>query len=116
MTAVIHKISVGAGGKHTLSPEKVSVEAYVLGNYAHNRSRANTRAITAAETIKNAYSNASFSSVNAATESLGLSDNDFKTARKQFESSNILELGYRAACGGEGRWACSRTLCACFAL
>ena len=47
---------------------------------AHNRSRANTRAITAAKTIKNAYSNASFSSVTTATKSLGLSDNGFKTA------------------------------------
>ena len=32
------------------------------------------------EDNKNAYSNASFSSVTAATESLGLNDNGFKTA------------------------------------
>ena len=76
MTAVIHKISVGAGGKHTLSP----VKAKVLGNYAHSRLHANACAITVAKTMKNAYSNASFSSVTAATESLGLRDNDFKTA------------------------------------
>ena len=44
----------------------------------------------AAKTIKNAYSNTSFSSVTAAIESLGLSDN-----KKQFQSSSILELGYR---------------------
>ena len=75
MTAVIHSISVGAGGKHTLLPEES------LGNYAHNRSRANMRAITAAKTMKNAYVQyASSSSVTAATESLGLSDNSFKTA------------------------------------
>ena len=47
--------------------------------------RANTRAIATAITLKNAYSNASFSSVTAATESLGLSDNGFKTAAKHFE-------------------------------
>ena len=50
--------------------KKVSVEVYVLGNYANNRSRTST----------DAYSNASFSSVTAATESLKLSDNGFKTA------------------------------------
>ena len=45
MTAVIHKISVGAGGKHTLSPEES----------IRRRSRANiyARVITAAKTIKN---------------------------------------------------------------
>ena len=45
MTAVIHKISLGAGG-NTLSPlsEESPVEAYVLGNYAYNRSRASTDA------------------------------------------------------------------------
>ena len=80
MTAVIHKISVGAGGKHTLSPEESLRRSVSLGNHAHNRSRANTPANTAAKTIMNAYSNASFSSVTAATESLGLSNNDFKTA------------------------------------
>ena len=32
------------------------------------------------KTIKNAYSNASFSSATAVTESLGLSNNGFKTA------------------------------------
>ena len=36
--------------------------------------------ITAAKTIKNTYSNASFSSITAAIESLGLSNNGFKTA------------------------------------
>ena len=77
MTAIIHKISVGAGGKHTLLPEKSLRRSVSLGNYAQNRSRANTQAIMA---IKNAYNNASFSSVTAATESLGLSDNGFKTA------------------------------------
>ena len=55
MTAVIHKISVGAGGKHTLSPEESLRRSVSLGNYAHNRSRANTRAITVAKTIKNAF-------------------------------------------------------------
>ena len=80
MTAVIYKISVGAGGEHTLLPEESLRRSVSLGNYTHNRSRANTRAITAAKTIKNAYSNASFSSITAATESLGLSDNGFKTA------------------------------------
>ena len=54
MTVVIDKISVGAGGKHTLSPEESLRRSVSLGNYAHNRSRANTRAITAAKTIKNA--------------------------------------------------------------
>ena len=39
MTAVINKISVGAGGKHTLSPEERPRRSV---NYAHNRSRANT--------------------------------------------------------------------------
>ena len=43
-----------------------------MGNYTHNRSRANTRAIIAAKTIK------------------------------QFESSNILELGYRRVASGGG--------------
>ena len=38
------------------------------------------RAITAAKTIKNMYSNVPFSSITAAIESLLLSDNDFKTA------------------------------------
>ena len=81
MTAVIHKISVGAGGKHTLLPEESLRRSISLGNYAHNRSRANMHAITAAKTIKNAYMQfASSSSVTAATESLGLSDNSFKTA------------------------------------
>ena len=47
---------------------------------AIDRAREYARAITAAKIIKNAYSNASFSSVTAATESLGLSDNGFKTA------------------------------------
>ena len=46
MTAVIHKISVGAGGKHTLSPEESLRRSVSFGKlvYAHNRSRANTRA------------------------------------------------------------------------
>ena len=79
MTTIIHKTSVGTGGKHTLSREESLRRNVSLGNYTHNRSRANTRAITAAKTIKNAYSNASFSSVAAATKSLGLSDNGFKT-------------------------------------
>ena len=56
--------------------KKVSVKAQVLGIYAH---RANTRTITAAKTIKDAYSNASFSRVTATTESLRLSGNGFKT-------------------------------------
>ena len=80
MTAVIPKISVGAGGEHTLLPEESLHRRVSLGNYAHNRLKANTRAITATKTIKNAYSNASFSSATVTTESLGLSDNDFKTA------------------------------------
>ena len=56
MTAVIRKISVGAGGKHTLLPAESLRRSVSLGNYAHNRSRPNTRAITTAKTIKNAYS------------------------------------------------------------
>ena len=79
MTAFIQKISVGAGG-NTLLPEESLRRSVSLENYAHNRLRANTRAITVVKTIKNAYSNASFSSATATTESLGLSDNDFKTA------------------------------------
>ena len=45
MTAVINKISVGAGGKHTLSPEESLRRSVSFGKlvYAHNRSRANTR-------------------------------------------------------------------------
>ena len=58
MTAVIHKISVGGGGKHILSPEESFHRSEVLGNYVHNRSRANTRAFTVAKIIKNACSNA----------------------------------------------------------
>ena len=42
------------------------------------------RAITAAKIIKNAYSNASFSSVTAVTESLGLSATT--ASKRQFES------------------------------
>ena len=80
MTAIIHKISVGTGVKHTLSPEESLRRSVSFGNYAHNRSRANMRAITVAKTIKNAHNNASFSSVTAVTKSLGLSDNGFKTA------------------------------------
>ena len=67
MTAVIHKIFVGAGRKHTLSPEKSVCRSVSFVNYAHNRSRANAGAIMAAKTIKK-YSNASFSSLTAATE------------------------------------------------
>ena len=77
---VIQKISDGARRKHTLSPEESLRRSVSLGNYTHNGSRANMRAVTAAKTIKNAYSNTAFSSVTAVTESLGLSDNDFKTA------------------------------------
>ena len=73
MATAIHKISVGVGRSTLCCLKKVSVKAQVLGNYTHNRSRADTRA------IKNAYRNASFSSVTAATESLGLSYNGFKT-------------------------------------
>ena len=40
MTAVVHKISVGVGGKHTLSPEENLRRSVSLGNYAHNRSHA----------------------------------------------------------------------------
>ena len=73
MTAVIYEISVGAGGKHTLSPEESLRRSVSFGKlYAHNRSRTNTRDITAAKAIKNANSNASFSSVTAVTQSLGL--------------------------------------------
>ena len=64
--AVIHKISVEAGGKHTLSPEESPHRSVSFGKlFAHNRSHANMRAIIAAKTINNAYSNASFSSVAA---------------------------------------------------
>ena len=79
MTTVIHKISVVAGG-NTLSPQESHRRSVSFGNCAYNRSRASTRAITAAKTIKNAYSNGSFSSITAAVESLGLSDNGIKTA------------------------------------
>ena len=48
------------------------------------------------EDNKELYSNASFSSVTAATESLELSDNGFKTAQK------IVELGYGQCIGGGG--------------
>ena len=77
------------------------------------------RAITAAKTINNAYSNASFSSVTAATKPFVNKDSATtasKLPEKQFESSNIPELGYWAVCGGEERWGCPRTLCARFAL
>ena len=59
--------------------KKVSVEAYVWENYTVNCSQwvMNTHAISAAKAIKNADSNAPFSS---ATESLGFSNNCFKTA------------------------------------
>ena len=77
MTAVIHRISVGAGGKHILLPEESLRRSVSLVNYAHNRSRANMHTITVAKTIMNAYSNASFSSVTAASKSLRLSDNGF---------------------------------------
>ena len=53
MTAVIHKIFVGAGEKHTLLPEETFNRSLSFGKYAHNRSRANMRSITAAKTIKN---------------------------------------------------------------
>ena len=83
MSVVIHKISVGAGGKHTLSPQESLRRSVSLGNYAHNRSRANiyTRAIYGGEDNKQRiHNNGSFSSVTAATESLVLSDNSFKMA------------------------------------
>ena len=61
MTCVIHKISVGAGGKHTfeLSPEESLRRSVSFGKLRsqYGRSHANMRAITAAKTIKNAYSN-----------------------------------------------------------
>ena len=115
MIAVIHKIS-GAGGKPTLSPEESLCRSVSFGKLrSHNRSHANTRAITATRTIKNAYSNASVSSVTAATKSYSATTAS-KWPKKHFESSNILELGYRAACEQEGRWGCPKTLCACFAL
>ena len=38
MTAVVHKISVGVGGKQTLSPEESLRQRVSLENYAHNRS------------------------------------------------------------------------------
>ena len=64
MTAVIHKISVGAGGKYTLSPEE-SPRRSVSFEKLRSQQIANVRVITAAKTIKNAYCNASFSSVTA---------------------------------------------------
>ena len=73
MTAVIHTISVGAGGKHILSPEESLHRIDRARIHVPLRWR---RQIA----IKNAYSNVSFSSVTAATESLELSDNSFKTA------------------------------------
>ena len=64
MTAVIHKISVGAGGKHTLSPEESPRRSVSFGKL-RSQQIVNMRAITAVKTIKNAYSNASFASVTA---------------------------------------------------
>ena len=49
ITAVIRKISVGAGGKHTLSPEE-SLRPSVKTTLTMDRARANTCAITAAKT------------------------------------------------------------------
>ena len=61
MTSVIHKVSVGAGGKHIfkLSPEESLRRSVSFGKLRSQycRSRANMRAITVAKTIKNAYSN-----------------------------------------------------------
>ena len=81
MTAVIHKISVEAEGKHTLSPERNLHQSVSFGKLRSEQIACEYVChYTAAKTIKNAYNNASFSSVTAATESLGLSNNDFKTA------------------------------------
>ena len=85
MIAAIHKISVGGGGKHTLSPEESPRPKRKFWETMLTIERVNTRAITTAMTLKNAYSNASFSSVTAAIKSLGLSDNGFKTTAKHFE-------------------------------
>ena len=74
MTAVIHKIYVGAEGKHTLSPEESLSRSVSFGKL---RSQ-----LIACEYVyhyggEDTYSNASLT---AATESLELSDNGFKTA------------------------------------
>ena len=76
------------GGKHTLSPEE---------SFRRSVSFGELRSHTAAKTIKNAHSNTPFWSISAATQQW--LQNGLK---KQFESSSILELGYRAACGGRG--------------
>ena len=73
MTAVIYKICVGARGKHILSPEEslrrnASFGPEYAGHYGGEDNK------------ERMYSNASFSSVTAATDLLGLSDNGFKTA------------------------------------
>ena len=59
----------------------------------------NTRAITAAKTIKNADSNALFSNVTATTESLKLGVNGFKW---DFESRTMLTFCRGGAAGGGG--------------
>ena len=74
MTAVIHKISVGAEGKHTLSPEESLSRSVSFGKL---RSQLITREYVWHYGDEDACSNASLT---AATESLELSDNGFKTA------------------------------------
>ena len=77
-----YKILLGLEESTPCHLKKVSIEVYIL---THNRSHVNTCAITAAKRMKNAYSNASFSNITAATKSLGsISDNGFKTAQKAF--------------------------------
>ena len=77
MATVIHKIYVGAEG-NTLSPQESLRRSVSFGKLRLQQIAREYGLV--AKTIKNAYSNASFSSVTAATESLGLSDNGFKTA------------------------------------
>ena len=70
-----------AGAKHALSPE-VPIKAKAREKYTVKCSQytENTCANAAAKTIKNADSNPSFSSINAATKLLGFSHHGFKVA------------------------------------
>ena len=81
MTAVIHKICVGGRGKHILSPEESLRRNVNFGELRSQKIAPECACHYGGEDNKERmYSNASFSSVTAATKSLGLSDNGFKTA------------------------------------
>ena len=81
MTAVIHKICVGARGKYILLLEESPCRNVSFGEVRSQKIAPECACHYGGEDNKeHMYSNASFSSVTAATESLGLSDNGFKTA------------------------------------